>query len=262
MYRWSDYYKEMISRNIGIITEEEQEILKNSTVAIAGSGGMGGLSALWLCQIGIGGLKIADFDKFEISNINRQFYACQSTLGKNKSEAIGSLLLDMNPELNLEIYNKGVIKDNVEEFVSGTNAVIDGIDYTNLEASLNLHHSARMNNLYVFYAVAIGFGANLFIFAPDGMTLEEYIGFNGNDDLKSYKIPIEKFCPVIPSYVDPKIVQKAATGEIIIPNIGLAQAIGTGMMAGEVILRILDKRRPVIIPKYISFDVLDYRFNI
>lgn len=57
---WSEFYREMVNRNIGVISVEEQEKLRKSCVAVAGCGGMGGLSAEQLVRLGVGRVKIAD----------------------------------------------------------------------------------------------------------------------------------------------------------------------------------------------------------
>src|ERR1700721_482305 len=74
------YYRERTDRNIGWITAEEQEILRNSVVGIAGTGGMGGLLAATLVRVGIGEIRISDSDVFDVSNINRQFAATRNTI--------------------------------------------------------------------------------------------------------------------------------------------------------------------------------------
>jgi tRNA A37 threonylcarbamoyladenosine dehydratase len=63
-------YFDIFQRNIGIVTTDEQLKLQNSTVLIAGIGGVGGPSALTLARLGIGRLIVADFDTYSVSNLN------------------------------------------------------------------------------------------------------------------------------------------------------------------------------------------------
>ncbi len=255
-----EYYQEMIDRNIGVITKSEQLRLKEkSTIAIAGCGGMGGLTAELLVRMGVGHIKIADFDKFEVSNINRQFGAYKSTIGKSKVEVISSILLDIYPDLNLEVFPDGVTENNVETFVKDCNLIIDAIDYNAFFSSVILHRAARKNNLCVMCAQAIGFGATLLTFSPNGLSLEEYVGLSNdasNEEIQNFIIPIEKFCPIVPSYTDPEVVEKVIQKEIEIPNIGIAQALGAGMMAGEAILFLLGKIDPVFVPDFLALDLV------
>ena len=93
--QWS--YAEAFKRNRGLITEEEQEKLRNSRVAIAGMGGVGGVHLVTLARLGIGKFTIADPDVFEVANFNRQYGATISNVGRNKAEAMAEAALDINP---------------------------------------------------------------------------------------------------------------------------------------------------------------------
>ena len=104
----SHQYKEIFSRNLGFITEEEQEKLRRSTVAIAGMGGVGGLLAERLVRLGIGNLKIIDPEDFERSNFNRQFYSSINTLGRNKAAVISEFLKSINPHINIHYGKIGI----------------------------------------------------------------------------------------------------------------------------------------------------------
>ena len=73
-------YHEAFSRNLGWVTEAEQETLRNKRIAIAGMGGVGGSHLLTLTRLGIGAFNLADFDQFELANFNRQAGASVSHL--------------------------------------------------------------------------------------------------------------------------------------------------------------------------------------
>lgn len=264
-YNWSDYYREMVSRNIGVIKEEEQEKLRNTSVAIAGIGGMGGFSALLLTQFGVGKLKIADPESFEISNSNRQITATNSNIGEKKVNVLSKFLHDINPEIEIEIFPEGITKKNVNQFVSKVDRVIDGIDYERFWVSVILHRAARGNGLFIYLSVAIGFGFNLFIFDPAGITIEEYVSLSPNvteEEIKNFTVPINAFCPVVPAYAHLEIVKKATLGQIPIPNVGVAQAIGAGVMVSELVLNILGRTTPITVPNFISLDIAERRVII
>ncbi|MFZ2293610.1 MAG: ThiF family adenylyltransferase, partial [Polaromonas sp.] len=71
-------YDRAFSRNIGWVTQAEQEKLKRSRIAIAGLGGVGGGHLLTLARLGISNFNIADFDDFDVHNLNRQAGAFMS----------------------------------------------------------------------------------------------------------------------------------------------------------------------------------------
>lgn len=64
-------YDTAFSRNIGLVQPEEQQVLRGSTIAIAGMGGVGGVHLTTLARMGVGNFHIADFDIFEVHNLIR-----------------------------------------------------------------------------------------------------------------------------------------------------------------------------------------------
>ena len=66
------YYRSAFSRNIGWVTETEQEVLRTKRIAIAGLGGVGGSHLLAFTRLGVGKFNISDLDVFELANFNRQ----------------------------------------------------------------------------------------------------------------------------------------------------------------------------------------------
>ncbi len=101
----------IFERNVKGMTEK----LQKSTVGIAGCGGLGSNAAVALVRAGVGNLIIADFDKVELSNLNRQYYFL-SDIGKNKTDALKNHLLNINPDLNLTLYNEKITPDNIKIF--------------------------------------------------------------------------------------------------------------------------------------------------
>ena len=72
-------------RNIGAITEAEQELLLKKRAAIVGCGGLGGYIAEFLARLGLGHLTLIDGDAFTVSNLNRQILSLETNLGQNKA---------------------------------------------------------------------------------------------------------------------------------------------------------------------------------
>ena len=101
-------YEMAFSRNIGWVTEAEQERLKNARVAIGGLGGVGGVHLLTLARMGVGRFTIADFDVFDIVNFNRQVGARVSTLGRPKIDVLAEMAGDINPEIRLHTHPAGI----------------------------------------------------------------------------------------------------------------------------------------------------------
>lgn len=97
-------YSEMFSRNSLYWGKENQELLRTKHVAIFGLGGVGGFCAEALARAGIEHLTIVDFDTVSVSNINRQIVALNSTINKKKTELFRQRLKDINPNINVEVF--------------------------------------------------------------------------------------------------------------------------------------------------------------
>ena len=79
--------------------------LKNKKVLVIGGGGVGGYAVEALARCGIGNITIVDYDKIDISNINRQIIALHSTIGLFKVEVLKKRILDINPNCLVETFN-------------------------------------------------------------------------------------------------------------------------------------------------------------
>src|SRR5438046_4766037 len=97
-------YAEMTRRNIGFVTEAEQERLASGRVFVCGTGGMGGACLQSLARAGVGAFEIADFDSFELSNLNRQVFATLQSLGRPKVEVTVERLREINPEIEVQAH--------------------------------------------------------------------------------------------------------------------------------------------------------------
>lgn len=96
-----------------IISKDKLEKLKNAHVLIVGLGGIGSFAAEFIARAGVGTMTIIDGDVFDPTNKNRQLTALDSTIGKNKAVVLGERLLDINPELNVNIVAEFVLPERV-----------------------------------------------------------------------------------------------------------------------------------------------------
>jgi len=102
-------------------------ILKESTVGIAGAGGLGSNAAMLLARAGVGKLIIADFDVVEPSDLNRQFYFLDQ-IGLPKVVALEQNLKKLNPYSIYEMHNVRITADNVKEIFSSADLLIEAFD--------------------------------------------------------------------------------------------------------------------------------------
>lgn len=177
-------YEEAFSRNIGWVTEAEQQTLRGKKVAIAGMGGVGGVHLLTLIRLGIGRFHIADNDVFEIANMNRQVGAMMSTLGKAKIDVLADMAQDINPELEVGKFSQGVTDDNVRAFLDGVDLYIDGLDFYVLNIRRKVFAACYEAGIPAITAAPFGMGSGYLIFKPGSMSFEEYFAFAGLNDIE------------------------------------------------------------------------------
>ncbi len=96
-----------------IMSAEKMEKLQNAHVLIVGLGGIGSFAAEFIARSGVGTMTIIDGDVFDPTNKNRQLTALDSTIGRNKAVVLGERLLDINPELKLNIVEEFVLPERV-----------------------------------------------------------------------------------------------------------------------------------------------------
>ncbi len=258
-------YSEMFDRNIGVLTQDEQIKIRNKKVAIIGCGGMGGISAQIIARTGIGGVAVADPDKFEVVNINNQYTAFKSTIGKNKATVLGDFLRDINPEMDVVTFEEGLNESNVKEIIDSSDIIFDCVDFNELYYSYILNEAARKSKKYVLAPQAIGYGCSVLVFDPNGMTLNDYLGLRdgmSREEVNSVIIPPEKWAPIELPYIENEIIEKVVTKKIPIPNIALAQTLAASMMSAEAIFILLGKRKPVVVPEIIAIDLLEKKLQM
>lgn len=171
---WS--YSEATSRNIGMVAEREQELLRGATVGIAGVGAVGGNYLVTLARMGVGGFVIADPDRFEPVNLQRQVGAFAHTLGRGKAEVMAEMVRAINPEARIRVIPRPFGEDNADEFFRDVDVALDGIDFFQIDARRLYFRKAREKGIHAMTSAPIGHGASLQIFDPQGMGFDEYFG--------------------------------------------------------------------------------------
>jgi molybdopterin/thiamine biosynthesis adenylyltransferase len=256
----------MLTRNRGIIRDEEQVDLAHTTVAIAGVGGGGGHVAVTLARMGVGGFTLADPEDFEIENLNRQAGCTRATIGRNKAVVIRESILAINPDAKVRFFPEGITDGNLTDFLADASLVIDETEYTRHWLAVMLARAARERQLAVVTGFNIAFGALLTSFQPNGMTLEEYLGLDPDSPLeviRQAEVPLERWIPVPcpPSYLAAELIAAVATGEIPAPSVAPGVYLVAGMVATEAFNQLVGRQAPVAAPTVRWFDALDGRLE-
>lgn len=103
--------------------------LKQAKVAVYGIGGVGSFVVEGLVRAGVGHIVLVDHDVISITNINRQIHATHSTIGKRKIDVMKQRVLDINPELKIDIYMAQEIQKSEESLINDSfSYIIDAVD--------------------------------------------------------------------------------------------------------------------------------------
>jgi len=119
------YSRHLLIPEVGL---EGQRKLKNSSALIVGTGGLGSPVSLYLAAAGVGRIGLVDYDVVDSSNLQRQIIHGTSTIGKLKVESAKSKLLDLNPDIQVDVYNEPYTSENALRIAKDYDIILDGTD--------------------------------------------------------------------------------------------------------------------------------------
>lgn len=141
------------------VGDEITDTLNNSTVAVMGLGGLGSNICIALARAGVGHLIIADFDKVDLTNLNRQQYKA-SQLGMKKAEALKENLLEIAPYLKIDSYDVRISEENIKEICGDASVICEAFDKAENKAMLVNFVLENMPDKYIVSASGLaGFGS-------------------------------------------------------------------------------------------------------
>ena len=176
----------IFSRMPELVNFDDIELLATKTVAIPGAGGVGFTHAESLVRMGVGRVKISDFDRFGPENVSRQFGATFDTIGRKKVDVLGERLQSINPALAIEA-SEGIDERSIGTFLDGVDIVCDALDFFAVEARRMLHREARKRRIPLVMTGPSAFGATLQVFDNSGMSLDEYFDLHDHQSEEENK---------------------------------------------------------------------------
>ncbi len=120
--------EERFVRTALLLGEEALSRLNKARVAVCGLGGVGAAACEALARSGVATLRLIDFDRIVLSNLNRQIPALTSTVGRQKAEVMAERVAQINPGCRVELRSVRLTEDNVVALLSGMDWVVDAID--------------------------------------------------------------------------------------------------------------------------------------
>ena len=174
--------EDLLKSNVKGISEK----LKKAKICILGLGGLGSNVATLLARSGIGYLKLVDFDIVEASNLNRQQYRI-SHIGIKKTEAIRTIIKEINPFVEIEVLNKKVDRENILSVVEDIEIVVEAFDRAETKAMAIEELLTSGNKILVSASGMAGIGSaneiitrkvrdNFYLIGDNYSDYEEYSG--------------------------------------------------------------------------------------
>ena len=223
------FEKQIILKKIGV---SGQKKIISSKVLVIGVGGLGCPLITYLAASGVGKIGILDFDKVELSNLNRQTLFNLGDLGKFKVNQAKKYINKINSKVKIKIFNKKLTSKNIRKILSKFDIICDGTDNYNTRYLIN---DFCVKNKKILISAAISkFEAHIF-------------NFNFSKNIPCYRC----FMPEIPK------LENKCDAEGILPTV--AGIAGT-LQANEVVKSILDKKNELV-GKMIVFNTLNLNFR-
>lgn len=166
-------YAEMVQRNLGFVSAAEQERLRRTPIFCCGAGGMGGAALQTLVRAGCARLVIADVDRFEVSNLNRQVFAGMSVMGEPKADVTARALREIDPGIELRVLGREWTGE-LDTLLVDIKIVVNAMD--DAAAALHLYRRARTHGATVVDAYSAPL-PSVFVVRPGDPRPEERLGF-------------------------------------------------------------------------------------
>lgn len=146
------------------IDAEGQLRLADATVLIIGVGGLGSAVSIYLAAAGVGHLILVDFDKVDLSNLQRQIVHGTNDIGRLKVESARDQLLEINPEVRLTLIDHALQDDELLEQLAEVDVVVDASD--NFKTRFALNAACVKSGTPLVSGAAIRFEAQVSVFNP------------------------------------------------------------------------------------------------
>jgi tryptophanase len=260
----TDYFRHFLNRTIMLLGEEAVQTLRRKRVAIAGCGGQGGATCLMLARMGVSHFILADPKPFDEPDINRQWGAQGSTLGRNKAEVYAEMLQEINPAIESRLFTSGITDSNVDEFLEGADLLIDCLDIS-VSGALRkeVFSKASARGMHIFTGAMLGFGGMVAGSYPGGLPLE-LVASVEDTAIGGSTLPRALRELFVPDHLD-RLEQSLPIHRA--PSIAVSPGLLAMVLSVESVLALVGNtiagwRPPVCLPRILFVDLLRMTFQV
>ena len=151
--------------HVDVLSQEQQDLLSSSKVLVIGAGGVGTPAIIYLAAMGIGTLGILDYDKIELTNLNRQILYAADDVGEKKVEKAAEKIREFNPDITLNIYDMWLDEDNIDDIIKDYDVVIDAVD--NIKSRYIISDACCKNSKVLVEGAAEGMWGHVLSIIPN-----------------------------------------------------------------------------------------------
>ena len=138
-----------------LLGKDNLDKIKHTKVLVLGLGGVGGIVVEMLARIGVQKFVLVDYDKFEITNLNRQILALDENIGCFKTEIAAKRLKSIGPQIEVKTYQEFATPENIHKFLENVDIVVDAID--SVQSKVSILTYLHKNNIPVVSSMGAGF---------------------------------------------------------------------------------------------------------
>ncbi|TXT63107.1 MAG: hypothetical protein BAJALOKI3v1_430003 [Promethearchaeota archaeon] len=265
IHEYDYFYEKRTRRNIGHVTYEEQELIRNSKIVIMGVGGVGGSLTEQLARIGCQNIVICDNDLYEESNLNRQLCTTEE-LGKYKVDHLESHLKAIDPQMNVSKW-KNIASHNIDIILENANIVCLSLD--DPIASIIIARKCREKQIPMVESWGIPY-LWAWWFTSDSISYEECFNTDTTtlsieeleeNEMSVYTDLFPKLLqfPGIEEMYDRKegIIEQILQGERSFPSMASFVHLTASYLATEIIFAgILNMKKKVLAPNVVGYDYI------
>ncbi|MEE1128458.1 MAG: HesA/MoeB/ThiF family protein [Methanobrevibacter sp.] len=233
-------YWQIATRQMDLVTKEEQKRFKNTKISVIGCGGIGGQAIEMLARMGVGELVLVDEDSFDYTNLNRQNFATFDNIGLSKSETAKKKVESINPYVKVTSFSEHVDENNIDKILNDSDMVIDALD--NILTRIIVSRKANEYKIPFIHGAIHGTLGQVTVFLSNTKNYEEMFNLPSlGKELETEVVEeLDKLTSGVPPAIGPT------------PNlIGCLQA----MEAYKIATRI---GKVTVAPKILTFDLLDF----
>ena len=167
------------SRNIGVITQDEQVLISQKSVCIIGCGGLGGGVIENLTRLGVGKLTVVDSDVFDVTNLNRQVLSNEENIGKSKAAEAVDQMKRINSNVEITPIQTELTEENCRQIIAGHDIVIDAVD--NIKTRHVLEEACEKEGITLIHGAIGGWSGQVGVSRPGDKLFQKIYPAHEND---------------------------------------------------------------------------------